>query len=158
MKEIELTLEYEGGYVDHPDDPGGETKFGISQKSYPHLVIKSLTREQAIDIYKRDFFDRYKLQLISSIRIRWKIFDMIVNLGPGRAIRYLQDAIGAEKDGIIGVETIRETNSADEEKLMLKLIERQAKHYVRRARANPSQVVFLEGWVNRAFETGDRLV
>ena len=48
-------IEREGGYVNDPDDPGGETKFGISKRAYPHLDIKNLTEEHAADIYYNDY-------------------------------------------------------------------------------------------------------
>lgn len=53
---IEFTLDWEDGYVDHPEDKGGPTKFGISQTAYPHLDIKNLTKEQAIEIYYEDYW------------------------------------------------------------------------------------------------------
>ena len=49
---------HEGGYANDPDDPGGETNWGISKRAYPNLVIKALTREQAREIYQRDFWNR----------------------------------------------------------------------------------------------------
>ncbi len=52
---LEKVLAHENGYVNDPDDPGGETKFGISKRSYANLNIKDLTREQAAEIYYRDF-------------------------------------------------------------------------------------------------------
>src|SRR5690606_2973445 len=56
---VEVVLEHEGGYVHDPHDPGGETKFGISKRQYPDLDIANLTREQAIEIYRRDWWDKY---------------------------------------------------------------------------------------------------
>uniref|UniRef100_UPI0039E582BF glycosyl hydrolase 108 family protein n=1 Tax=Klebsiella pneumoniae TaxID=573 RepID=UPI0039E582BF len=55
---IGRVLGHEGGYVNDPRDPGGETQFGISKRAYPNVDIKGLTRETAISIYKRDFWDR----------------------------------------------------------------------------------------------------
>jgi len=60
-KAIKFILNAEGGYVNHPKAPGGETKYGISKKSYPNYDIKNLTEEEAITIYKRDFWDRFQL-------------------------------------------------------------------------------------------------
>lgn len=55
---VEFVLAYEGGYVNDPNDPGGETNFGISKRAYPNVDIKNLTREDVIDIYRRDYWDR----------------------------------------------------------------------------------------------------
>ena len=58
---INRILSHEGGYVDNPADPGGRTQWGISQRSYPNLDIKSLTRDQAIALYERDFWEPIKV-------------------------------------------------------------------------------------------------
>ena len=59
-KAIEVILKYEGGYVNDPNDLGSETNFGISKRSYPNVDIKNLTKEQAIEIYHRDWWVRYE--------------------------------------------------------------------------------------------------
>ena len=86
------TLELEGGYVDHPDDPGGETNFGISKRSYPHLDIRNLTREQAIQIYVRDYWDQIPADLPDGLR--WMAFDSAVNHGVERALGWLSASPG----------------------------------------------------------------
>ncbi len=91
---------HEGGYVNDPRDPGGETKFGISKRSYPHLDIASLTREQAKTIYQRDFWE--PLGPDAHPAIRFQAFDFAVNSGIQTAIRKLQRAIGAADDGLFG--------------------------------------------------------
>jgi lysozyme family protein len=79
---------HEGGYVDHPSDPGGETNWGISKRSYPTLDIKNLTREQALEIYRRDYWDRIPEDLPGVVR--WFTFDCAVNHGVGRALEWLK--------------------------------------------------------------------
>ena len=76
---IMSTLEVEGGLVDHPNDPGGLTNHGISQRAYPNLDIRALTREQAIAIYHRDYW----LPLPDTLPdgLRWMLFDVAVNHG-----------------------------------------------------------------------------
>ena len=96
---------HEGGYVNHPRDPGGETKFGITKRSYPHLNIKSLTLAQAQAIYKRDFWDALKLDRLPEA-IRFHMFDAAVNSGKGNAARWLQAAVGTAQDGRIGPITL----------------------------------------------------
>ncbi len=78
----DLLDNWEGGYVDDPADPGGETNFGISKRSYPDLDIKALTRDEAIAIYYRDFWQKYKLEeKISDPVMRARVFNMGVVMG-----------------------------------------------------------------------------
>lgn len=85
---VEFVLRWEGGYVHNPADPGGETKYGISKRSYPYLDIKNLTREQAIEIYRRDYWDA-----AGAGELRWPLalvyFDAAVNHGVGAALYFL---------------------------------------------------------------------
>lgn len=86
---IDQLLLAEGGYVNDPKDPGGETKFGISKRSYPHLDIAGLTREEAIQIYRRDYWDPIPAYL--SDGMRWMVFDSAVNHGLPTALGWLKD-------------------------------------------------------------------
>jgi lysozyme family protein len=88
----------EGGYVNDPDDPGGETKFGISKRSYPHLIIADLTRESVKPIYKRDFWDRLHAETLPG-SVAFQAFDFAVTSGIETAVRYLQRAVGVADDG-----------------------------------------------------------
>ncbi len=99
-KAFDRLIGHEGGYVNDPDDPGGETKWGISKRAYPHLDISSLTREQAKTIYFRDFWTPLGGDAHSAIR--FQTFDFAVNSGIQTAIRKLQAVIGAVDDGIFG--------------------------------------------------------
>lgn len=83
-------LEVEGGYVNHPNDPGGETNYGISKRSYPHLDIAGLTREQAAEIYRRDFWEPLGAEDLDP-RLALLTFDAAVNHGLGRAQRWLRE-------------------------------------------------------------------
>ena len=95
----------EGGYVNNPADPGGETKFGISKRTYPDVDIASLTLEQAKAIYKRDYWDRAKADQYDG-QIGFQLFDTAVNSGVDRAIRILQAAVGVMADGKVGPATL----------------------------------------------------
>lgn len=77
-------IAYEGGYVNDPRDPGGETKFGISKKAYPKLDIKGLTPEKAKEIYRRDYWDPLKLEDLNAEAALF-VFDTAVNQGLGTA-------------------------------------------------------------------------
>lgn len=86
----------EGGYVNLVSDPGGETKWGISKRSYPDVDIKSLTMDDAKRIYRRDFWD---VLGDAHPAIKFQVFDFAVNAGVATAVRKLQKAIGVADDG-----------------------------------------------------------
>lgn len=98
---IERTLGHEAGYVNDPNDPGGETKWGISARSYPLVDIKNLTREQAITIYKRDFWDKVHTDVLPDA-LDYQLLDSAVNSGIDQSIRFLQRALGVADDGHFG--------------------------------------------------------
>lgn len=105
---FDALIDHEGGYVNDPNDPGGETKFGISKRSYPHLDIRSLTLQDAKAIYLRDFWGRLQLQELPE-PVRFQMFDAAVNHGPGNAARFLQRAVDVADDGYVGPVTIEAT-------------------------------------------------
>lgn len=112
---------HEGGYVNDPRDPGGETKFGISKRSYPQLDIKSLTLAEAKAICRRDYWDRAQCaRLPDGVAI--EVFDAAVNSGPGQAVRWLQRAVGVADDGHVGPLTLAAVARMDPEAL-------QARYY-----------------------------
>lgn len=91
---LAFVLAREGGYVNDPADPGGQTKFGISKRSYPSLDIAALTREQAAAIYRRDFWDKLGLGDLPG-PVALVVFDAAVNHGPAPAASFLQAAYNA---------------------------------------------------------------
>lgn len=102
----------EGGYVNDPDDPGGETKYGISKRSYPQVDIKNLSLEQAKQIYYRDFWLRMLLDRVESSKICNEIFEQGVNMGRSKAIEHVQKSarmIGLDVfvDGYVGEQTVK---------------------------------------------------
>lgn len=105
----------EGGYVNDPKDHGGETKYGISKRSYPKLDIKNLSLEQAKAIYYMDFWIPLKLDQITDAQIAEEIFDTAVNCGTKAAVKIAQEALrfigeDIDIDGIIGDVTIARLN------------------------------------------------
>lgn len=155
---IEVVLEHEGGYVDHPNDPGGETKYGITKRSYPNLNIKNLTIEEAKVIYKQDFWDKNKIEKYP-YGIRLMMFDMAVNMGNRNAVKVLQRAMNRfdikhlRVDGIAG----KNTNAAvsllfamNKGFLLLSMLNgERITYYVTLAKSEKFRV-FLVGWVKRA--------
>jgi len=108
---------HEGGYVNNPSDPGGETKWGISKRSYPNLLIHDLTEEDARNIYKRDFWD----VVPTTDELRFQLFDFAVNSGIHIAIRYLQRALGVADDGYFGPISQLALTKYSEHELIMKL-------------------------------------
>lgn len=102
---VKRVIKSEGGYVNHPSDPGGETKFGISRRAYPHEDIKGMTETRAAEIYRRDYWDRLSLDALPEA-VRYPLFDLAVNSGVTMAAKLLQRAVGVRDDGVIGPATI----------------------------------------------------
>lgn len=98
---INRLLDSEGGYVNNPADPGGETKFGISKRSYPQLDIAALTRDQAIEIYRRDFWNPIGGDALPR-GVGYQLLAFAVNSGISTAIRALQRSVGVADDGHFG--------------------------------------------------------
>lgn len=108
-------MAHEGGYTPGVGDPGGETKWGISKRSYPLLDIRELTREDAREIYFRDFWVRGRMEEFNPA-LTFQVFDFAVNSGIETAIRKLQRAIGVADDGYVGPITaaaLKEKSVAD---------------------------------------------
>lgn len=101
---------HEGGYVNDPRDPGGETNYGISRRSYPGEDIAGMTLDRAKAIYLRDFWGPAGCAAVPD-GVKFDLFDMAVNSGPVTAARTLQRAVGATPDGIIGPRTLQAINS-----------------------------------------------
>lgn len=102
---ITIVIDAEGGYVNDPNDPGGETKFGISKAAYPNVDIQNLTIEQAQYYYQRDYWNPVLADKLPS-PLDLYVFDAAVNQGVGRAIRILQEACKIPVDGYIGGQTL----------------------------------------------------
>lgn len=103
---FERVIGHEGGLVDHPNDPGGLTRYGISQRSYPSENIRAMTLDRAKTIYMRDYWGPAGCDSVPAA-IRFDLFDMAVNSGVRAAVKCLQGAAGAEQDGILGPRTLQ---------------------------------------------------
>lgn len=118
---INRLLGNEGGYVNDPADPGGETNWGISKRSYPGISIKDLTRDQAVALYRRDFWDRAALES-QPLGIGFQMLDFAVNSGAGSALRALQRAAGVADDGHIGPQTLAAIAATPPHDLVMKFL------------------------------------
>ena len=149
---LELVLKSEGGYVDHPSDPGGRTNLGVTQKVWEEWVghpvtekeMRALTPEKVAPMYEMKYWrTSYCEKLPQGLNLL--VFSMAVNSGSGRAVKLLQRCLGLVEDGIIGARTmakIQECRVAD-------LIDRYSatrKEFYEGLKLFP---VFGKGWLNR---------
>lgn len=135
----------EGGYVNNPADPGGETNWGIAKRSYPDLDIANLTRDDAKAIYLRDFWQRGQMDQLPPA-IAFQLFDIAVNSSIETAARMLQRAAGAADDGHIGPQTLAAV-AAKSTTDMLVLIIAERLDFWRKLSTWPT---FGKGWAGRA--------
>ena len=148
---INDVLLHEGGYVDDPLDKGGETNFGISKRWYPHIDIKNLTKNDAVNIYYNDYWIPSKASELPG-HLRSTYFDMVVNMGQTTAIRIMQEAINSvqatriDEDGLIGPETINSANKLSKKRLQAY----RCHFYSKIVIAEPTQKRFYYGWFKRA--------
>lgn len=149
---IPTILRREGGYSKDLSDPGGETNFGISKRSYPDVDIRALTAATASAIYKRDWWDRHDYGAIIPQAVATKMLDCAVNLGAERAHKIFQQAVGVTQDGVLGPATLSELNTMSSLKVIVAVQDIQAAYYRALVAANPALQRFLSGWLARAYD------
>lgn len=141
---FERVLGHEGGYVNDPRDPGGETSFGISRRAYPGEDIAGMTVERARELYRRDYWGPAGCGQVPDA-LRFELFDMAVNAGVRAAVKALQTAAGADPDGVLGPQTLRRVAMMDPAAALRRLQGARLDAYTR-AKAWPA---FGAGWVRR---------
>jgi len=153
---LKTILHHEGGYVNHPKDPGGETNLGVTKRVYQEhggtKDMKDLLVEDVAPIYKKGYWDRMKGDDLPG-GLDLCVFDFGVNAGPSRAAKFLQSMIGTTVDGGIGPNTlakveeyVRETGEHESVK---NYQEMRQKYYERL----PTFATFGKGWTRRVEET-----
>lgn len=151
-KSLSLVLKSEGGYSNHPDDPGGPTNKGITLATMRRYVdrnatvddLKHITEAQVATVYRKQYWDKVCGNDLPG-GIDFATFDFAVNSGPARAAKYLQAALGIARDGVIGPATIAAARSADARKIIDRLCaDRLA--FLKRLRTWPT---FGRGWTAR---------
>lgn len=152
---ISRVLSAEGGYVNDPRDPGGETQWGISKRAYPNVNIRALTRQNAIDIYYRDFWVASKANQLAPA-LAFQMLDAAVNHGVGQAERWLQRAVGVADDGVIGPLTLAAVAKKDLADTILLFNAQRLDFYAALSKGN----IYWRGWIRRVaadlrFAAGD---
>lgn len=161
---IEDVIRREGGYVNHKADRGGPTNFGITLKTLSECRgeectdkdVALLTKQEATSIYFKKYYVQPNISKLP-VEIQPVVFDMAVNMGPSRAAKILQSALNISQDGKIGNGTIGLCQKicnlhGGGTKLVSSITEKRIEFYNKIVERNPSQIVFLKGWINRARE------
>jgi lysozyme family protein len=151
-KSFKLMLSSEGGYVDHPSDPGGRTNLGVTQAVWENWIghvsgekeMRSLTPEMVKPIYKKKYWDACRCDELPS-GVDYLVFDFAVNAGVGRSIKTLQKVFGVTIDGAIGPKTLQAVTFSDANDLIKKFSDEKVRFY----QSLPTFSVFGKGWLNR---------
>ncbi len=147
-KAVSLTLVNEDGYVNDPRDPGGETNFGISKRSYPNVDIKGLTRDGAIAIYLKDFWNTLYASITDQF-VTNALFDLGVLFGTHSAVRVIQNVLMVAVDGVFGPVTLATVNAQNVAILLMNFRNAMIAYATTIVVRNPADSVFLTGWTNR---------
>ena len=153
---LEMLLKHEGGFVNHPQDPGGMTNLGVTKAVYEKWVgrkvtereMRRLTPEDVAPIYKKNYWDKVKGDDLPS-GVDWAAFDWAVNSGSGRPAKAIQTAVGAKADGAIGPMTLAAVEKADPKEVIKSVYETRQAFYERLKTFK----TFGRGWTRRNKET-----
>lgn len=144
-------IKTEGGYVNDPNDAGGETNFGISKRQYPELDIRALTVDDALEIYRTDYWRAYHCDEMPDAIALWT-FDGLVQHRPKTASRILQRAIGANADGIIGPKTLTLAKHTNPHLAARMMALERLDLYDQIVRSDSSKARFINGWRARVVD------
>lgn len=154
-KALEAVLHHEGGFVNHPADPGGMTNLGVTKKVWEEWVghdvdekqMRALTPELVAPMYKAKYWDKIKGDELPA-GVDYAVFDAAINSGPGRAAKWLQACVGVEPDGGIGPKTLAAVAAFDP----AELVEDYAKRRLSFLQDLPTWGTFGKGWGRRVAE------
>ena len=156
-KLIPTVLKFEGGFANHPSDPGGATNSGVTLSTFRSVYgkdkavqeLKNMTMEQWEYIFETRFWDRWKADDIDNQAIANLLVDWLWASGV-YGIKYPQEVLGVKTDGIVGLKTLAAINYYPNKKeLFEKLWNRRKKHFEDIVRNRPQSKVFLKGWLRR---------
>lgn len=153
-------LKHEGGFVNHPRDPGGMTNLGVTKrvweaytgKSASEADMRALTPEKVKPLYKNNYWDAVLADQLPS-GVDFSVFDFCVNSGPGRAARTLQTVVGAKPDGGIGPKTLAAVEKYVEDMGAAVLIEEYNDARLSFLKSLSTWDTFGKGWSRRVDET-----
>lgn len=154
---LPFVLRWEGGFVDHPDDPGGATNKGVTQKVYdawrsgrglPVRDVRAIEDAEVRSIYETGYWRPPRCERLRR-RLDLVQFDTAVNMGVGRAVRFLQAAVDCPVDGLFGPVTEHAAANCDLETALAAYGDAREAYYRLLAERNPRLSVFLRGWLNR---------
>jgi lysozyme family protein len=155
-KSLSILLKHEGGFVDHPKDPGGATNKGITKKTYEEFLgrdvtveeLKNITDEDVKLIYKTLYWDIVKCDTLPA-GVDFAVFDWCVNGGPSRAAKTLQKALNVDADGAIGPNTLSAATNSDCTQT-IELFTKERENFYRGLKTFDT---FGKGWIRRNKET-----
>ncbi len=154
---LPFILRWEGGYVNHPNDPGGATNKGVTQRVYDdwrgkkglaRRTVKQIEDAEVHAIYESGYWLPPRCDILQR-QLDVVQFDTAVNMGVGRAVRFLQEAVGCAVDGGFGPNTERAVAGCDLGGAIIAYCDAREAYYHRLAERNPKLKVFLKGWMNR---------
>lgn len=155
-KWLALILKHEGGYVDHPEDPGGATMKGITLATFSAFKGKPMSKDELRAISDADVTAIYKDQYWDALNcddlkpgVDLLAFDMAVNKGVRRAVRLMQRGAGATEDGVLGPKSMSAINAMDADTLIAKVSEERRDFY----KSLKTFATFGRGWLRRVDET-----
>jgi lysozyme family protein len=141
-------LKHEGDYSDHKDDPGGKTRYGVTEAVAREAGYRGDMRELPLDlarrIYKERYWDAVQAESLPA-DVRYIVFDGAVNSGVAQSAKWLQRACGVKDDGVIGPQTIRAANALSPDGLKRKILAQRLRFMAKL----PNWPAFGRGWANR---------
>ena len=158
---LAMLLKHEGGFVNHPQDPGGMTNLGVTKKVYEAWVgrevteqeMRDLTAEDVAPIYKANYWDAVKGDELPA-GVDWACFDWCVNSGRKRPSKALQRAVGATPDGAIGPATLAKVEEASPKSIVLGIHDDRQAFYENLRTFD----TFGKGWTRRNKETLEQAI
>jgi lysozyme family protein len=147
---LDLVLKSEGGWVNHPSDPGGETNLGVTKRVWEEYVghpvdsLKKLTKDDVAPMYELKYWRPCYCEVLPR-GLDFVVFSMGVNAGPGRSVKLLQQSIGCVPDGVIGPRTRELISSSNGANLIAKFSETRREYY----RSLKTFPIFGKGWLAR---------
>ena len=157
---IDDVLRREGGFVDHPADRGGPTHYGITQPTLARWrgravsvdEVRSLTAQEARDIYRALYVERPGFAAIQDDRLRALLVDWAVHSGALRVVRAVQRLVGVTPDGQLGPVTLAAIHTALPQGLYAQVVRARGAFLADLLQRDPSQRVFAAGWLRRLME------